>query len=210
MSPDSSGAAPTLTRVMGLRQLFVLAFGTIIGVGWIVALGSWLGQAGSVGAIIGFVGGGLLIVLIGLCYAEAASMYPVAGGELAYAYEMYGTKLSFFTGWLVSFCYIAATAFEAVSVGWILSALLPGIEGPLLYSVFGYEVHAGSLGTGLSIMVAITYINYRGVGSMARLQELLTFALIGASLIFIVVGLTQGEAANLQPYFVPSPNKRSK
>ena len=202
MNSKSNGAAPVLTKAVGLRQLFALAFGSIIGVGWIVALGVWLGQAGSLGAMAGFLGGGTLIVLIGFCYAEAATMFPVAGGEVAYAYEMYGTDLSFLTGWLLLFSYIAVLPFESISVGWILSALFPGFEGPVLYRVLGEEVRAGSLGAGLAIMGVIVYVNYRGVRSMARVQELLTFGLIGISLVFVAVGLVQGDTANLQPHFV--------
>ena len=70
---------PSLQRAIGKGQFFTLAFGTIIGVGWIIYLGYWLAPAGPLGAAIGFGAGTLLIALIGLCYAEMASMFPVSG-----------------------------------------------------------------------------------------------------------------------------------
>ncbi len=62
----------TLKKEIKLRSLFMLAFGTIIGIAWLIVLGSWLSQAGSLGAIIGFVIGGGMMLLIGVCYAEVA------------------------------------------------------------------------------------------------------------------------------------------
>ena len=66
-------------------EFFALAFGSMIGVGWVTAVGGWLDQAGPVGAIVAFVLGGAIMLCIGLCYAEATPMLPVAGGEVAYA-----------------------------------------------------------------------------------------------------------------------------
>ena len=93
-------------------------------------LGAWLSDAGSLGAMIAFLVGGLIMLPVALCYAEVAGMYPVSGGEVAYIYEMYGERLAFVAGWLLAFIYVATTSFEAISVGWVLSAMFPGIEGP--------------------------------------------------------------------------------
>lgn len=77
---------PTLRRSIGRAGFFALAFGSMIGVGWVTALGTWLEQAGPMGAILGFLAGGLLMVCIGLCHADLCAMLPLAGGEVAYAY----------------------------------------------------------------------------------------------------------------------------
>ena len=193
----------TLKKEIKLRSLFALAFGTIIGVGWITVLGSWLSGAGALGALIAFLAGGLVILVIGLCYAEVATMYPVSGGEVAYVYEAWGIKLCFAAGWFLAFDYIATTTFEAISVGWVLSALFPGFGGPVLYTVLGQDVQLWALLVGLGIMAVITGINYRGGKSAALFQDVMTFVLLLASLIFIVVGLTGGDLANLEPAFLP-------
>ena len=61
-------------------------------------LGDWLRQAGPLGAMLAFVAGGLVMTVVGLCYAELATLLPVSGGELAYAYEAYGVKACFAAG----------------------------------------------------------------------------------------------------------------
>jgi len=192
----------TLRREIRLRSLFSLAFGTIIGVGWITVLGSWLSGAGSLGAIIAFAGGGVVMLIIGLCYAEMAGMYPVSGGEVAYVLEAWGTRVSFAAGWMLAFFYISLTSFEAVSVTWIASALLPSFGGPVVYRVLGSDVQLWGLLLGLAIMAAITAINYRGGGSSARFQDIMTTFLLLASAIFVTVGLAGGDFANLRPLVV--------
>lgn len=187
----------TLRRELSLRNLFTLSFGTIIGVGWITVLGSWLSGAGA--------GGGLVMLLIGLCYAEVATMYPVSGGEVAYIFEMFGLEISFFAGWFLALNYIATTAFEAISVGWILSALFPGIEGPVIYSILGTDVHLVSLLIGLGIMAVITMINYRGAKSTARFQDVMTLALVLLAVVFFVAGIAWGDVSNMEPLFVEAP-----
>ncbi|MFV1988567.1 MAG: APC family permease [Gemmatimonadota bacterium] len=191
-----------LEKGIKLRSLFSLSFGTIIGVGWITVMGSWLSGAGSMGAIIAFVVGGLAMLVIGLCYAEMASMYPVSGGEVAYVLEAWGPRWSFAAAWFLAFAYIFGTAFEAISVEWIMSALVPGFGGPVIYSVFGQAVRLWSLLLGLAIMAVIGVINYRGGKTAAWFQDIMTVGLVLASAIFIAVGVFAGDVANLQPTFV--------
>ena len=142
------------------------------------------------------------MLIIGLCYAEIATMYPVSGGEVAYLYEMYGIELSFFAGWFLALNYIALTAFEAISVGWLLSAMFPGIEGPVIYSISGTDVHLFGLSIGLVLMVLITIINFRGARSTAYFQDTLTCILLLASIVFIFAGIFWGDSVNLNPKFV--------
>ena len=78
----STSPTAQLQRGVGARQFFTLAFGSIIGVAWVVVLGTWLDIAGPLGAVLGFALGGALMLLIGLCYAELMTTLPAAGGEV--------------------------------------------------------------------------------------------------------------------------------
>ena len=120
---------PQLRKAVSARQFFMLAFGTVVGVGWLVYPGVWLSNSGPLGAIAGFAGGGVIMLVIALCYAEMAGMFPVSGGEVAYTYEVYGLRLSFLCGWLLAFEYIAVTSWEAISLALIADALFPGDFG---------------------------------------------------------------------------------
>ena len=186
---------------LSARQIFSLGFGTIIGVGWVIVLGEWLGQAGPIGAALSFLAGGLLITMVGLCYAEMASLIPASGGEVAYSYAVFGTRPSFAVGWFLLLVYVAACTFEAVSMGWVISALVPGSEGPALYSILGSPIHLWSLVLGLLVQILLTLLNYRGARDSARFQEILTLILLLATGVFVSAGIGWGRVAHLEPFF---------
>lgn len=200
-SVEASGTGATLRKEIGAAQFFTLAFGAIVGVGWVVVLGEWLRQAGPLGAVLGLVGGGMVVVLIGVCYAEMSTQLPAAGGEVAFAYEVFGEKACFVTGWLLALAYLAVAAFEAISIGWIASALMPGIDGPVLYRSLGTDVRAGSLALGLGGMAVLTWLNFRGAKASMRAQDLLVVTLLVIAAVFIAAGIARGDTANLRPYF---------
>lgn len=205
VDPSTGGTdRATLKKAVGAGQFFTIAFGTIIGVGWVIYLGYWLEPAGPAGAALGFAAGTALVALIGLCYAEMAAMFPVSGGEVAYTYEAFGTGVSFITGWLLAFIYTAVTSWEAIAVGVLARDLFPGLVGPHLYSVFGTPVHAGPLLLGLVAMVFFTTLNYRGVRGAARVQDVLTYSFLAVCILFIGAGIAYGDATNLSPAFVRS------
>ena len=196
-----------LQRTVGAVQFFTLSFGCIIGVGWIVALPVWLAAAGPGGAALAFIIGGLAMILVGVCYAELATAFPVTGGEVAYAYSLYGPRTSFATGWFLALSSIATTAFEAISLGWIAAALVPGLEGPALYNVAGEPVRLGSLVVGIAGTALLTWLNYRGAGAASRLQDILTWGLLATSAWFIAAGLIRGSAEHLEPLFAGTSDR---
>lgn len=197
MKKDVAKEAPGLS----LPQLFNLGFGTMIGVGWITVFGDLLGQAGSFGVAAAFLVGGLLVCLVGLCYAELGGLYPVSGGEIVYAHMSFGPRGAFIAGWLLIFSYIAVTAFEAISVVWILSHFVPEIDGEVLYQAFGTDVHLGTVLFGIGGTVLLGWLNFRGAVLAARLQTVMTYALILVSFIFIIVAIVNGKTENLRPMF---------
>jgi len=88
----------SLARVMTFKNYVGLGVGSIIGVGWVVVAGDWLVRGGPLGAILGFIIGGLLLIFVGLCYAELTPAIPVAGGEVAFSFKAFGVGPSFLTG----------------------------------------------------------------------------------------------------------------
>ncbi|MGB7294891.1 MAG: APC family permease [Candidatus Aminicenantales bacterium] len=190
-----------LGKEIKARHLFTIGFGCIIGVGWIIILGDWLEQAGPLGSILAFAVGAVVMMIVGLCYAEMATMMPVSGGEIAYSYEIYGLKSSFIMGWFLSLAYISAISFEAISAAWIFSTLFKGLKGPFLYAIRGDAVLLGTLLFALGGTIFLTFLNYRGIKEAAVFQEIMTYGLICISLIFIIVGLIHGDVGNLEPVF---------
>ncbi len=203
MSPTTSTQSrPGLHKELRSLQFFAVAFGATIGVGWIVVLGDWLEAAGPGGTMLGFLVGGCIIAVIALCYAELATVFPSAGGEFVYSYALYGIKTSFVAGWLLAMAYLAVTAFETIAVGWIANALIPGLEGPVLFhGIGGSPVHLGTIFLGFGGLVLISALNYRGVGWASVFQEALTYGLTVAFLLFVGAGILLGDVANLKPAF---------
>lgn len=195
---------PELKKEISRIGFFCLAFGAMIGVGWVTAMGPWLRTAGPAGASVAFTIGGLLVLFIGLCYAEVTAMIPVSGGEVAYAYKAFGSKHSFLVGWFLSFGYLSVSAFEAISVGKILSYLFPSIDRWPLYSINGDTIYGSHLALALVFVSAITYINYVGVQNSIRFQVYLTVVFILLVSLVVLLGFLKGDLSNLHPHFAGS------
>jgi len=196
-----STARPELKRAISGFGFFALAFGSMIGVGWITALGGWFEQAGPMGAMVAFAVGGALTLVIGLCYAEVTPMLPVSGGEVAYAYKAHGTSAAFVLGWTLAFGYLSVSAFEAISVGLVLSYLFPWIDAWPLYELAGSTVYGSHLLLALVFTGFITAINYFGVAIASKVQVALTALFLACAALFVAAGVANGHVANLQPYF---------
>ncbi|MEM8735781.1 MAG: amino acid permease, partial [Planctomycetota bacterium] len=135
---------PQLTKSIGSIGFFSLAFGSMIGVGWITGLKSLFLAAGPLGTTCAFVLGACLMMIIGVCYSEAMKLLPVTGGEVAYAYKAYGTQKAFILGWCLAIGYLSVSAFEAVSIGIVLSYLIQVDAWPL-YEFNGSQVFGSHL-----------------------------------------------------------------
>jgi amino acid transporter len=191
----------SLTGELRPGEFFTMAVGAMIGVAWIPLLGVWLGSAGSIGAALAFLVATALISLIGLAYIRVAAHVPISGAEVSYALHFFGRGTAFLVGWILCFIYIAVASFEAISIGWILATLVPSIEGPVVYTMLGADVRAGSLALAFGGTIVLCWLNARGAVSAARTQHVLTIALLITSLLFIGAGLLFGDAANLAPWF---------
>jgi len=176
----------------------------MIGVGWVTAAGGWLEKAGPLGTILAFLAGGAVMLCIGYCYAEATPMLPVAGGEVAYAYMAFGTAKAFLVGWCLAFGYIAISGFEAISIGKVLSFMLPDIDRWPLYQVAGDTVYGSHLLLALLCTGWITWLHYRGAKQAVTFQNSLTITFVLVTLVFIVAGFATGRIANLTPLFAAS------
>lgn len=88
--PPRASTSTALRRAIGRGGFFSLAFGAIVGSGWVVVLGDWLKAAGPGGASLGFLAGALVMVLVALCYGELAARSTAAGGEFLYTLETFG------------------------------------------------------------------------------------------------------------------------
>jgi len=95
------GDTTQFRRHIGRLGYFALAFGGIVGSGWVVVLGEWMGAAGPGGAALAFAAGGLAMALICACYAELTARMPRTGAEFVYVREALGPVPGFLVGWVL-------------------------------------------------------------------------------------------------------------
>lgn len=189
-------------RVIGTKDVIALAFGAMIGWGWVVLAGTWINNAGSYGAVLAFLIGGVAIILIGLTYAELASAMPLTGGEHVYSHRALGNLASFVCTWAIVLGYVSVVAFEAVALPTVIEELWPGYKIGLMYSSAGSEVYFTWALVGSAGAVFMTWLNIRGIKASAVFQKTVTLLILLVGVLFFTGGFANGEAANLEPLFV--------
>ncbi len=197
----NSHSASQLARVLARKDVLALAFGAMIGWGWIVMTGSWIESAGSLGAITAFLIGGVAIVLVGLTYAELASAMPQVGGEHVYSYRALGHFASFICTWSIVLGYMSVVSFEAVALPTVIDHLFPGYSVGYLWTVAGWDVEATWVAVGVFGSLVMMAINYVGIRTAALVQKLVTLLILVVGVMFITGALFTGEVATMDPLF---------
>ena len=187
----------SLHRSLGALQLMLFGIGCIIGTGIFVLTAAGAQKAGP-GLMLAFVIAGAVCVVAALCYAEIASMIPVAGSAYTYSYATVGELIAWTVGWALILEY--AIAASAVSVGWsgyfsgtIMNEFL-GIELPRWLSA-GPLVLGGEAGgfinlPAMIIALLITWLLMVGTSESAKVNAVLVAIKVTALTAFIALTLT--------------------
>jgi amino acid transporter len=200
-SSEQPDASPSLRRALGGVDYFTLAFGSIVGVGWIVVMNGWLRRGGPAGAALGFLLGGVLLLPVGVVYGRLTARIPKADSEIAYTEGLFPPGARFAVGWMMALAYLIVCPFEAVAVAEIAAQIVPGLKQLPLYDVGQSTVYLPGLILGLALVLTVTAVNYRGVHHSARLQNGFTFGLLAVFGVFALLGLARGRPENLYPPF---------
>jgi amino acid transporter len=190
---------------MRRTEYFTLAFGSIVGVGWMVVMEEWLTAGGPLGAILAFLVGGLALVPVALAYGRLAERMPEAASEVAYTAAVFPRPVSFLTGWSMTFAYLVVCPFEAVAIGRLAAYAFPDLDSFPLYSVGGHPVYLPHLVLGVALTAGITLLNYRGIRFSARFQTWTTFGLLAVFCVFAPLGWWRGHLAEMRPLFAGEP-----
>ena len=190
----------SLHRSLGAFQLTMLGIGGIIGTGIFVLTAVGAQKAGP-GLMLAFVIAGLVCVVAALCYAEIASMIPVAGSAYTYSYATIGEFFAWTVGWALIMEY--AIAASAVSVGWsgyfsgtILDKSL-GIHLPAALSSGPLALGGAEGGLinlpALLIGLLVTGLLIIGTSESAKFNAVLVMVKITALTAFIALTYTSAE-----------------
>lgn len=196
-----------LNAAIGRTGFFTLAFGAVVGSGWVVVLGDWLQAAGPGGAALGFIMGAATMTLIALCYGELAARAPEAGAEFLYTLQGLGPMPGFLVGWFLTLFGVSVCAFEAIALGWLINVLAPSMALGVAYTFLGSPVTWDALLIGWVGALAIGALHYRGAASAIRFQNLATFGFIAFGIILICCGFSFGSISGVEPLFAAAPGK---
>lgn len=204
-----------LKRVLGPVGLTSLGVGAIIGTGIFVLIGKAAHDQAGPSVMLSFIVAGFACAMAGLCYAEFASMAPVAGSAYTYAYTTLGELLAWIIGWDLVLEY--AVSSSAVAVGWskyfneLLKLVTRGhIEIPhfLNNAPLDYNPELGRIvATGdwldlpaMFITGVITTILVVGIKESARFNNLMVAIKLAVVVFVICVGAFYINTANWEPF----------
>ena len=196
---------PALARKLRLHDYFALAFGTMIGTGWLVLMDDWLGRGGPAGAALAFAIGGVILLPVGYVYGQWVKRLPDAAGEAAYTAQVFPPIVSYFTGWMMLLAYFIVCPWEAVALGKIAAYIFPSLDTFELYRVAGQPVFLPRLVLGIALTLLLGTINYRGIRLSANFQKAMTSMVLLIFLALVGISSFRGAPANLHPVFQGTP-----
>ncbi|WKY45202.1 APC family permease [Eubacteriaceae bacterium ES2] len=184
-------------KVLSTKDIFVIAFGAMIGWGWVVNTGIWIESAGALGAALAFLIGGIMVLFVGLTYAELTAAMPQCGGEHVFSYKAMGPTGSFICTWAIILGYVSVVAFEACAFPTVIQYLSPNFLKGYMYTVAGFDIYASWVAVGVITAIIITAINILGAKTAAKLQTILTVLIAGAGILLIAGSVMNGDVSNI-------------
>ena len=186
------------SKVLNTGDVLVVAFGAMIGWGWVVSSGQWITSGGVLGTVLGFIIGGIMIYFVGLCYAELTTAMPKCGGEHVFSYKAFGSIGAYICTWSIILSYIGVVCYEAVSFPTILQYVFPKIARGYLYSVGGFDIYFTWLLIAIGMALLILFLNIIGMKKAARFQKILTCVIAAVGIALVAGAAYSGNVNNLQ------------
>ena len=200
-----------LKRTLSAGALVALGIGAIIGAGLFSLTGIAAAENAGSAVVISFVIAAIGCGFAGLCYAEFASMIPVAGSAYTYSYATMGELVAWIIGWDLVLEYALGAATVAVSWSQYVAKFLSdfGIHLPtsLLHGPWDVDQHGMSFGGMINlpaviIICLLSLLLIRGTKESALLNNILVILKVLVVLVFILLGWSFINPANHDP-FIP-------
>ncbi|HWD90080.1 MAG TPA: amino acid permease [Mucilaginibacter sp.] len=207
----ASSEEKSLKRTLGAGSLVALGIGAIIGAGLFVrtadAAGSHAGSAVTISFIIAAIG----CAFAGLCYAEFASIIPIAGSAYTYAYATMGEVIAWVIGWALVLEYALGAA--TVSISWseyinnLVGHRIPyeWCHSPMESAITNGIHHYGIINIpALVILLLLSALLIKGTQESATVNAIIVILKVAIVLVFIAIGWGFIKAANHTPYLIPA------
>ena len=206
----------TLKRTLGPVALVALGIGAIIGAGLFVRTAAAIADRAGPSVVLAFMVAGIGCAFAGLCYAEFASMIPVAGSAYTYSYATMGELVAWIIGWDLVLEYAVGAATVAIAWSEYFNRVLEwfGLDIPYQWRHSPFEVCdpavCGSAINGIMnipavfILLLLTALLIRGTQESAFVNGIIVVIKVSIVLMVIAIGWGFINPANHTP-FVPAP-----
>jgi basic amino acid/polyamine antiporter, APA family len=199
---DAEDAERGLRRTLGPVQLTAIGIGVIIGTGIFVLTGEAAGTLAGPAITLSFVAAAIACFLAALCYAEFASVVPVAGSAYTFSYASLGEIIAWIIGWdlILELALGAAT----VASGW--SQYLQVVLGsaPWHASPPGWIFGDHHNLMAAVIVLAITALLCFGIRTSSAVNAVIVAIKLAIILLVIIAGLSYIHTGNWHPFIPPS------
>jgi APA family basic amino acid/polyamine antiporter len=204
-----SGQTP-LKRTLGPVSLVALGIGAIIGAGLFVRTAAAIADRSGPSVTLAFLLAGIGCAFAGLCYAEFASMIPIAGSAYTYSYTTMGELVAWIIGWDLVLEYAVGAATVAIAWSEYFNKVLEyvGLHIPYQWCHSPFEVGMG-VNSGLhgiinlpaiGILLVLSMLLVRGTRESAFVNSLIVVTKVAIVIVVIVVGWGFMNPANHTPY----------
>jgi APA family basic amino acid/polyamine antiporter len=199
---ETSEGDKGLKRVLGTSGLLLMGVGAIIGAGIFILTGIASALYAGPGIILSFVIAGVACLFTALCYAEFASMIPVAGSAYTYSYATLGELFAWIIGWDLILEYLLIVA--AVAVGW--SGYIVNIFTSLGLNLPPQLINPPGIDGGIInipavvIIAGITWLLIRGAKQSSQVNTVIVVIKLAVILLFITIGVNYIHPANYHPF----------
>ncbi len=219
---DSSDGEKGLKRTLSAGNLIALGIGAIIGAGLFVRTAAAAANNAGPSVTIAFIVAGIGCAFAGLCYAEFASMIPIAGSAYTYSYATMGELVAWIIGWDLVLEYAVGAATVGIAWSEYLNKLLAIFHWRIPYqwshspfeicqlhdnsALFADEfgVHGIMNMPALFIIFMLTMLLIRGTKESAFVNGIIVISKVAIVVIFIVLGWGYMNPANHIPYIPPA------
>ncbi len=201
-----------LKRTLGAGNLIALGVGAIIGAGLFVRTAAAAANNAGPSVTIGFIIAAVGCAFAGLCYAEFASMIPIAGSAYTYSYATMGEFVAWIIGWDLVLEYAVGAA--TVGIAWseyfnkfleIFGARIPYEWSHSPFEVSGTGVHGIMNVPALFIIFLLTMLLIRGTKESAFVNGIIVITKVAIVIVFIILGWSYMNPVNHANY-IPDPS----
>jgi APA family basic amino acid/polyamine antiporter len=208
---SSAEGEHTLKRTLGAGNLIALGIGAIIGAGLFVRTAAAAGGNAGSAVTISFIIAAIGCAFAGLCYAEFASIIPIAGSAYTYAYATMGEIIAWIIGWALILEYALGAA--TVSISWseyannLLGHRIPyeWCHSPMESILVNGTSHHGIINLpALVILFLLSALLIKGTQESATVNSVIVIVKVAIVLVFIAIGWQFINPANHTPYMIPA------